>query len=35
MAQQPLPTSAQPTDIYGGGAFVTARAGRIDALHED
>lgn len=33
MAQQPLPTSAQPTDIYGGGSFVTALAGRIDALH--
>lgn len=24
MAQQPLPSSAQPTDIYGGGSFVTA-----------
>lgn len=35
MAQQPLPTSAQPTDIYGGGSFVTVWAGRIDALHGD
>jgi len=22
MAQQPLPTSAQPTDIYGGGTIL-------------